>query len=153
MNILVIYATNSGATEIVSQLVQDTLTKKGHTVTRKEVSTVDTTELTSYDSIILGSPSWDFDGNEGWPHQNYLPFIEQVKSLTLEGKKFAVFGLGDSSYTHFCGAVNHLEDLIKTVKGNLIVESLKIDGFYFKQAEHTETTTKWAEDLSTTLTK
>lgn len=148
MNILVVFATNSGATDVASQLIVDELTQKGTTVTRKEVRDVNVDELPTYDLVVLGSPSWDFEGKEGWPHEDFLPFMETVKTKSFDGKKFAVFGLGDSSYTHFCGAVEHLEETVKAAKGTLVVPSLKIDGFYFKQDENSAKAKTWADEVA-----
>ncbi len=148
MNILIIYATNSGATEIVSQIVEETLAEHKLTVTRKDVTTVTPEELNAYDLIVFGSPSWDFDGKEGWPHEHFIPFMDAVRPMKFQDKKFAIFGLGDSSYTHFCGAVDHLEKLVADVSGKLIIESLKIDGFYFNQAENSEKAKTWAQTLA-----
>lgn len=57
-----------------------------------------------------------------------------------------MFGLGERSYTYFCGAVTHLEAFIKRAKGTLIMPSLKVDGFYMRP-EAGETVTKWANEL------
>lgn len=149
MNTLIIYATNSGATEIVSQIVEEVLTGKGMTVTRKDVTQVKPEDLDAFELILLGSPSWDFDGKEGWPHEHFVPFMDALKQKVFEGKKFAVFGLGDSSYNVFCGAVDHLENLILTVKGTRICQSLRIDGFYFNQDENSQKARQWAESVVT----
>jgi flavodoxin len=133
---------------MVSQLVEQTLSEQGMQVTRKEVSQTNPDEFGNFDLVVLGSPSWDFEDKEGWPHEDYLPFMEQAKQKSFEGKKFAVFGLGDSSYTQFCGAVAHLEELVKAMKGALITESLKIDGFYFKQEENSEAAKTWAAGVA-----
>jgi len=47
---------------------------------------------------------------------------------SFKGKRFAVFGCGDSTYDYFCGAVDAIEELIKAKGGTLVMESLKIDG-------------------------
>lgn len=132
---------------MVSQIVEEVFTQNSHTVTRKEVSQTQPDELGNYDLVVLGSPSWDFEDKEGWPHEDYLPFMEQVKGKSFEGKKFAVFGLGDSSYTHFCGAVEHLENIVKEAKGTLVSDSLRIDGFYFNQEQNSEKTREWAKAI------
>lgn len=151
MNILLVYATNSGGTQIAGSLVADVLKKHEFTVITKEVSDVSVADIQDKDLVIFGSPSWDFAGNEGMPHENYLSFIEKMKSQKFNDKKFAVFGLGDSSYTYFCGAVDHLEDLVKDMGGRLIIDSLKIDGFYFNQEKNSAMISDWAEKLATVL--
>lgn len=147
MNILLVYATNSGTTMTTAQTVADKLTGKGHTVTMKEVRDVTMEEFSPPDAIVVGSPSWDFEGHEGMPHEDWLPLMEKLKTVNLENKPFAVFGLGDSSYKHFCGAVDHMEELVKTMKGKLIVPSLRIDKFYSDQTGNMDKIIAWADSL------
>lgn len=151
MNVLLIYATNSGTTMTAAQTISDELTKGGHTVTMKEVRDTKPEDLTAPEAILLGSPSWDFEGHEGMPHEDYLPLMEQLKTKTFENKPFAVFGMGDSSYKHFCGAVDHLEELVKTMKGKLATPSLRIDKFYSDQTANMEKITAWANQAASAL--
>lgn len=151
MKILAVYASYSGSTLMASQTVVDTLTAAGNTVVLKTAAEVAAEELTSSDLIILGSPSWDFDGKEGQPHEDFIKFMEAMKNVNLENKPFAVFGLGDSSYMHFCGAVDVLTEFVKTVKGRLVIEPLKIDGYFLDQQKNTQSLADWANKLSKSI--
>lgn len=150
MNILLVWATNSGTTQTVAQMVSDALTAAGHTVTSKEVREVTPQDFTAAQAILLGSPSWDFEGHEGYPHEDFLPFIEKMKTTEV-AKPFAVFGLGDSSYKFYNGAVDHLEEFVKNMKGTLVVPSLKIDKFYNDQTGNTDKVNAWIEELKKKL--
>lgn len=152
MNIFLVYATNSGTTMMAAQSISDGLTQKGHTVTMKEARNTEPEDFIGAQAVILGSPSWDFDGNEGMPHEDFMPLIEKLKTQTFENKPFAIFGLGDSTYRVYCGAVDHLEELVKTMKGKLVVPSLKIDNFFADQPKHMEAITAWTEGLIKALT-
>lgn len=147
MKILVTYATNSSGTQTVSNIITDTLIKKNHAVAHKDIREVKKEELASFDLIFLGSPSWDYNKVEGQPHEYFTKFMTENADLTLPGKKFAVFGLGDTAYMTFCGAVTHLEEYVKKIGGILIAPSLKIDGFYFKENENTKKIISWTETL------
>lgn len=151
MTILLVYATNSGGTQLASEIVSQTLTKKGHTVVVKNVKEVNPVEFDSSEVVILASPSWDYQGKEGQPHEDYLPFMEQFTGKSYGGKSFAVFGLGDKSYTEFCGAIDVLEEFVKKLQGQLVVEPLKINGFYFDQENNTKLLTDWAEKLASAI--
>ncbi len=153
MQILLVYATNSGTTMMTAQAVADRLTQKGHTVTMKEVKLTTPADIQAAEMVILGSPSWDFDGKEGMPHEDYMPLIEKLKTQTYEGKPFTIFGLGDSSYRVYCGAVDQLEELVTTMKGKLLVPSLKIDNFFADQPKHMEAIAAWTDSLITSLPK
>lgn len=151
MNITLVYATNSGTTMMAAQMVQETLTTSGHTVIVKVARDTKPEDITAAQAVVFGTPSWDFDGKEGMPHQDMMTLMESLKTETFENKPFAVFGLGDSTYKHFCGAVDHLEEFVKTIKGKLVVTSLRIDNFYGDQEGNTDKTTKWAQTLAGAL--
>ncbi|MBI2611722.1 flavodoxin domain-containing protein [Candidatus Gottesmanbacteria bacterium] len=149
--VLIIYATNSGGTQISSNIIETIFKQKGQDVILKKVSNINPEEFSSFDLIIFGSPSWDYQGKEGQLHQDYLPFLEKAKGKTFPDKKFAVFGLGDSSYTYFCGSATHLENLVKNLNGQKIGDTLRIDGFYFNQDENSKKVEEWATNLANQL--
>jgi len=151
MKIAIVYATNSGGTQLAAQIVAETFAKHNLTAEIKEVQGSMPADLKNYDLVILASPSWDYEGLEGEPHPDYRPFMEKFKGEDFSGRKFAVFGLGDSSYTYFCGAVQHLEDFVKSLKGELVTQSLRIDGFYLDQQKSSQQLTDWTESLVTHL--
>lgn len=151
MQILLVYATNSGTTMMTAQAIADKLTASGHQVTMKQVIETSPEDVQTAPAVILGSPSWDFNGMEGMPHEEYVPLLEKLKAMSFNGKPFAIFGLGDSSYTHFCGAVDHLEELVKTGKGKLVAPSLRIDKYFSDQSKHMEAINAWADTLAIQL--
>lgn len=147
MKILIAYATYSGSTSQAAQIVTDTLTTSGHTATLKTIAEIAPDELSSYDIIVFGSPSWDYEGKDGYPHGDFMTFINKVGDSRLE-KKFAIFGLGDQSYQHFCGAVDILETFVTKIGGTLVQPSLRINGFYFDNEGNTQKIKEWAQKLS-----
>jgi flavodoxin I len=147
VTILVAYATNSSGTETVSSIITDFLATQNHTVAHKNIKEVKKDELPAYDLIIFGSPSWKYHDTEGQPHEFFTKFMTENAALTLQDKKFAVYGLGDSAYMTFCGAVGYLEEYVQKIGGQLVVPSLKIDGFYFRQKENTEKILSWLHSL------
>ena len=148
MKILIIYATFSNGTALAVQQTAEVLSHHNHTVITKRAHDTDPEEFLMYDLVIMASPSWLVKGKEGQPHDDYFALKEKFRTEVFNNKQFAVLGLGDSTYAHFCGAVDYLEEWIRELKGNLIVPSLRVDGFYFDQEANTETIRAWAEDLS-----
>lgn len=130
MNILLIYATNSGTTQVVAEFIADALTKAGHTMTVQEARKTNPEDLNAFKLVLFGSPSWDFNGMEGMPHEEFLPLMEKLHEIKFTGKQFAIFGLGDRSYKKFCGAVDVLETFVTEIGGTLAIPSIRIDNYY-----------------------
>ncbi len=151
MNILLLYATNSGGTQQASQMVASMLQEKGHTVTVKNPKESNVDEVTSAGFVLFASPSWDYQDKEGQPHEDFVPLLESLSGKTLEGKPFAILGLGDTSYAHFCGAVDEFEKIVQNLKGKLIVPSLKIDGYYLHMDENNQLVKDWTNQLINAL--
>ncbi len=151
MNVLLVWATNSGTTQVVAGMIEQALTAAGHAVTSKEIRLTSPEDITNAQVILLGSPSWDFDGNEGFPHEDFMPFIEKMKTQAVT-KPFAVFGLGDSSYRIYNGAVDHLEKFVADMKGTILIPSLKIDKYYSDEPANVAKVNAWIEELTKKLT-
>ena len=113
----------------------------------QEVRDVNVADLSTYDLIIFGTNTWFYNNAQGQPHIWYFAFEEKFKTQSFKDKKFAVFALGDSSYIEFCQSADYLEKMVKDVQGDLVVESLRIDGYYFDEKKNNELLKKWAKQL------
>lgn len=99
--------------------------------------------------LFFASPSWRTRKGDGQPHEFFLDFIDQMEGKSFANKKFAVFGLGDTAYTHFCGAVDVLESFVTSLGGILVSPSLRVDGFYFDQKNNEQKLEQWVIGLLT----
>jgi len=125
--ILIVYGSTTGNTEIVAEQVSDILKDKGADVTMKNVVDATVAELgNGYDLTVLGSSTWGDDDIEF--QEDFAVFYDEMDKADLKGKKIALFGCGDSSYEHFCGAVDLLEEKTETLGGKIVGEPLRIDG-------------------------
>lgn len=147
MNILLLYATYSGSTMAAAQFLQQVLQEKQHQVTLKTVLETQAADLQTPDLIILASPSWDHNGEQGMPHEDYDNLRQMTQGMTIPQKPFAIMGLGDTNYTYFCGAVTHLEKWVQELQGVLKVPSLKLDQYYFNEDACKAQITTWAAQL------
>lgn len=155
MKILIVYGTNSGGTQVASELIRDTLTPLGHVVTLVRGDMAHPETFTEFDMIILGSCTWElitkerrFEGNL---QQHMIQLRTRLKGWDSQGKPFAVFGLGDSSYTNFCIAASHLEALVAQIKGRKVGDTLRVDKFFFFLDENVTKVREWARQLHASL--
>ncbi|MFT9846730.1 flavodoxin [Aneurinibacillus sp. REN35] len=121
--VLLIYASMSGNTETIANLVEEGMQLSGMDVVKKEVFDARTDEIANYDGVVLGAYTW----GDGELPDEFLDFYDDLSELDLTGKTLAVFGSGDTSYPIFCGAVDVLEALIAGQGGTLAAEGLKIE--------------------------
>jgi flavodoxin I len=101
--------------------------------------------------ILLVSPSWDYHGEEGMPHEDYLAVFKTFDGVNFPTKKYAVMGLGDTNFTKFCGAADHLESWVSQLGGQLLVPSLRLDQYYFNEDENAQKVRLWAESIADSL--
>ncbi|WP_433995820.1 flavodoxin [Bacillus safensis] len=121
--VLLVYATMSGNTEAMADLIEKGITEAGASVDRHEAMDIDADLLNDYSHIMLGAYTW----GDGDLPDDFIDLYEEMEELDLTGKAFAVFGSGDTSYEHFCGAVDLIEEKVKELGGDIVLPSVKIE--------------------------
>lgn len=144
MKVLLLYTTNSGSTEMAANEISGKLSSH-HEVTVKRINQATNEEIKSAELIILGSPSWDHDGKEGQPHDEFFTWKDTVDGSVFSGKPVAIFGLGDTSYQIFCGAVDELTTWVTGWGAKIIVEPLRLDKYYYQLAQNQELIKQWTD--------
>lgn len=145
MNILVVYATFSSGTKVAAEAVASHLANKGENVTVRLAAETEASDIENHDFLVFASPSWYTDEKDGMPHDDFIQLQKRLEGKVFEGKKCAVFGLGDNTYAHYCGAVDHLESMVNQFKGKLVAPSLRIDSFFTDQEEKQRSLRTWAD--------
>ena len=141
---LIVYGSTTGNTGYMAEAIGRVLGAAGHTVTVKDVSGVDADGLCAdYDVCVFGSSTWGDD--EIALQDDFADFLGDMDKTGVKGKKTAVFGPGDSSYTHFCGAVDAISEKLTELGAAPVIDGLKIDGDPHAEQAEIES---WAKDLA-----
>lgn len=141
---LIIYGSTTGNTEEMAEMVREELEKQDIQTEVKEVTDATVDDLTSdHDLLVLGCPAYGDDEIE--LQEDFVDFYEQMDGVDLKGKSFAVFAPGDSSYEHFCGSVDMLEDIMQELGSRMAIKGLKIDG---DPGDFESEIKAWADSLS-----
>lgn len=152
MNILLVYGTNSSGTAVVAETIADYLRRKGHQLTVQHARDTKSAELGGdYDLLILGSCTWERFTSEGKRLEGQLQqhVFDLVAQATVPAnRRFALFGLGDSSYTDFCAAADHLEAAVKRWAGRMVVPTLRVDAYYFDLKKNRQLVNDWTKTLA-----
>lgn len=140
---LIVYGSTTGNTEYAAGVVERVLGEKGMDVTKLDASDASPEGLCDgYDLVVFGCSTWGEDSIE--LQDDFIPLFESFDEINAKGKKTAVFGTGDSSYTYFCGAVDAIEQKLDEM-GATVLDTLKIDGD--PQSEKDEIAA-WAEKVA-----
>jgi flavodoxin len=151
--ILIIYGSNSSNTYTAARLIEAEFKASGAEVTLLSAAEARDCDLAPYDLVVLGSCTWSKPGPDGQQLQGQVQelfgrFAESLRGKEFPGKKFAVFGLGDSRYTEFCAAAEKIEQLVSDLKGEQVGSPLKVDGL--PQASE-DSIKAWARDIAQAL--
>ncbi len=126
MKTLIAYGSTTGNTEFVARTAEKLLLDAGHEVILEEADELSPRGLcTEFDLVLFGCSSWGEDEIE--LQDNFIDLFDNFDRIEASGKKTAVFGCGDSSYEHFCGAVDAIEQKLNDM-GADVLDTLKIDG-------------------------
>ena len=140
--VLIVFGSTTGNTESVASFVAKGLKNKGIEPDVKSAADVEAKGLADgYDVILFGCSTWGEEEIE--LQDDFIPLYESFDEIDFSGKKVAVFGCGDSSYTYYCGAVDVIQEKAEQLGATIIYESLKIDG----EPEVAESTA-WGEGVA-----
>ncbi|UII57551.1 flavodoxin [Cytobacillus spongiae] len=124
MKIGVVYASMSGNTEAIADIITEELKARKYEVELVDMLSVQSPkDFLNYDLTFLGMYTW---GDGDYPDE-CLDIMEELEDFDLEQQPFALFGSGDTSYPDFCGALDLLDTLIKAQGGITFVDPLRIE--------------------------
>ena len=139
---LIVYGSTTGNTETAASFVAQGLKKKGIDSDTKDAASVEAKGLVDgYDLVLFGCSTWGEEEIE--LQDDFIPLYDSFEDIGLGGKKVAVFGCGDSSYTYYCGAVDAIQEKAEKLGAVIVHESLKIDG-----DPEAEEITAWGEEVA-----
>lgn len=126
--VLIIFGSTTGNTESIAEKINALLTDKGVDCTLTNAASIgDCTGIAKdYDAVLMGCSCW---GDEDVELQDdFQAVFDAIGDMGLAGKKAAAFASGDSSYQHFCGAVDAIEEAVKDAGAAVVAGGLKVEG-------------------------
>jgi flavodoxin I len=83
-------------------------------------------DLTQYPKVLFGIPTWDDNTNPDT--EDFLHRLDKA-GTDLSSVRFALFGLGDSSWPSFCGALPLVREALARHNAKIDNDDFKIDGY------------------------
>lgn len=97
----ILYATESGNAEGLADEAKKQASRKGFTVKVKDIGDEDPGALAREEQVLIIASTW----GEGDPPERAIEYTQKLFSDSmprLEGLRYSVLSLGDTSYEHFC---------------------------------------------------
>lgn len=126
-NVLIVYGSTTGNTADIAAFLGEQLRAAGHSVDVQDAADVSPDGLCEgRDAVLFGCSAWGTDEIE--LQTDFEPLFEAFDRIGVKGIKTACFASGDSSFEHFCGAVDVIEARLSELGGIEMLEGLKLDG-------------------------
>lgn len=127
--IIILYATATGMTQDVATRLQEQISRElpDHQFSLVNVRDITPSQLKEHKLILFGTSSWD----HGIPCPDGEAFMHDLikERPDLTGVSFALFGLGDSAYEEFCGALPLIQEDLEDCGAYVDSTHFTIDGF------------------------
>ena len=117
----IVYASMTGNTEEIADIVGNKFEELGHTVEVDECTTVDAADFEDADVAIVASYT------DGELPDEIVDFYEDLADVDLTDKIFGVVGSGDTFYDYFCKAVDEFEAQFALTGATKGANSVKVD--------------------------
>ena len=104
---LIAYASLTGTTERIAQLLADNLRNLNITVLLEECTELYPKEFLDYDICVMATYTY---GSDGALPEEAEDFYYDLEEVNLTGKIFGVLGSGDPIYKKFCPAVDDFDE-------------------------------------------
>ncbi len=143
-NVTVLYATETGNAAGVAKQAAERFTAAGLEARAVNMADYKQRDLKSETHVVMVAATH----GEGDPPEGaagFFEFLQGRKAPKLDGVKFAVLSLGDTSYVHFCEAGKVLDRRFEELGGARIAERVDCDVDYEDAAE------SWIAELSEML--
>ena len=126
-NVGIFYGSSTGTTESAAEQIQKEF---GEDITHiYDVTDASSKDIEQYSNLIFGSSTWGI----GDMQDDFDVFLSEIQKANLEGKKVAIFGLGDQdtyadSFVDAIGLIYEaLEDKDCEVVGKIPTDGYKYD--------------------------
>lgn len=121
---LVVYASFTGTTKGIAELLVQALQAHQVEVLLKECTEVYPKEFLDYDLCVVATYTY---GSDGALPEEAEDFFYDLQDLNLKGKIFGVLGSGDLIYDKFCPSVDDFDQQFAETHATRGAEPLKIN--------------------------
>ncbi|MBM7687803.1 flavodoxin [Enterococcus ureilyticus] len=142
----IVYASMTGNTEEISEILENTVQEAGFEVEREECSEVDVDFFDDADACIIATYTY---GDGELPFE-FEDFYDELEEKELTGKNFGVVGSGDREYGDlFCKSAHDFVTALEKSGAKKVAETVEIENN--AEADDIEALKKFVKELTASL--
>lgn len=111
MAVKILYGTETGNSEELAKQACETLKKSGIESEVVDMGDISLNDLKGCNTVFLITSTWG-DGEAPGNAADLLEALQSEKEKCLSALNYAVFGIGESIYEHFCQAAIDFDDAL-----------------------------------------
>lgn len=143
----IVYASMTGNTEEIADIVAEALENLGLEVEMEECTQVDASDFEDADICVVATYTYD----EGSLPDEIVDFYEDLKEIDLTGKIFGVCGSGDTFYDYFCKSIDDFEEVFLATGATKGATKVQVD--LNAEEEDIQNLEKFAKELAEAAAK
>ena len=97
----ILFGSQSGNAQNLANVISESLTSEGFDSPVFDMGSIDPENIHDMDYVVIVTSTWG-DGEAPDNASEWMSYLKFNEELNLSHVKFAVIGLGDTYYPHFC---------------------------------------------------
>lgn len=106
LSALIVYASLTGNTEEITQILGNTLKEMNVATKVVECTQASAADFLNYDLCIVGAYTY---GREGELPDEIAGFFDDLVNINLKGKVYGAFGSGEEAYGYYCKSADDFD--------------------------------------------
>jgi sulfite reductase (NADPH) flavoprotein alpha-component len=142
----ILFGTQSGNAANLAQVISDSLSNEGITNEVWDMGELDPNEIQNFSHLLIVTSTYG-DGEAPDNASEWFSYLKFAEDLDLTPLRYAVLGLGDTYYPHFCQCAKDFDQFLARLGARPMLRRLDCDLYFEEQYP------EWLNELIPVLKK